>query len=307
MKKLMAGLLTILMLAALLAGCGSTDPVSGVLYATSCTDTDGAAVVCFGDCLRLESDGSGVLSYNGTEYTLRYEYSAEDGSLRFRDAEGVRFEGRYDGKIVTGVYGERYEYRFEPVGALDGADHAGEYPALRCYVDGERVSCKDDSLCLNADGSGTATIDGVSHALLWIADGTSLTLYGEGFSMLDGHIENGEISGSCFGAEYEFTQNPPHVESGRYGATECTDADGTTAYYLDGEYLTIEDDGSGTVYYGGVEYDIQWTYEDEVFRFEDSDGDHFEGSYTSGTIEGLYGGTYRYVFRLNAEPVVEGR
>ncbi len=103
------------------------------------------------------------------------------------------------------------------------------------------------------------------------------------------------------------TEEPPQVESGRYGATECTDADGTTAYYLDGEYLTLEDDGRGTLYYGGMEYDISWTYEGGIFRFEDSDGDRFEGSCTDGTIEGLYGGVYRYVFCLNAEPVVEER
>lgn len=103
------------------------------------------------------------------------------------------------------------------------------------------------------------------------------------------------------------TEEPLQVESGRYGAAECTNADGTTAYYLDGEYLTLEANGRGKLYYGGTEYDIRWTYEDGIFRFEDSDGDCFEGSYADGTIEGLYGGTYRYVFRLGAEPVVEER
>ncbi len=307
MKKTIAILLSVLMLAALLSGCGKTDPISGKFYATSCTDSSGE-YECFGEYLQLASDGTGTIMYNGTEYTLKYNYSAEDGSLRFKDSGGIRFEGRCDGSSVTGTYGGLYEYRYDTIGAPNGAEYADEYQAVSCIMNGEKTSCKEDRLTLNADGTGTATLDGGDYDMIWLVSGTEFSMYGEDFEMTGGRIENGEITGSCFGADYVFSNNPPQIESGRYGATACTDpSDTSLEYYLDGEYLTINDDGTGAIFYGGSEYAMEWEYDGESFTFEDVDGDTFAGTYADGVIDGVYGNTYRYVFQLGAQPVVDER
>ena len=343
MKKTIAILLSVLMLAALLSGCGKTDPISGKFYATSCTDSSGE-YECFGEYLQLASDGTGTIMYNGTEYTLKYNYSAEDGSLRFKDSGGIRFEGRCDGSSVTGTYGGLYEYRYDTIGAPNGAEYADEYQAVSCIMNGEKTSCKEDRLTLNADGTGTATLDGGDYDMIWLVSGTEFSMYGEDFEMTGGRIENGEITGSCFGADYVFSNNPPQIESGRYGATACTDPsdtsleyyldvdereepaeatpvqtgvygavacvdpeDDTIAYYLDGEYIEIKADGTGTINFAGTDYAMQWGCENNVFTFKDEDGDTFIGSYADGVIDGVYGNTYRYVFQLGAQPVVEER
>ena len=52
---------------------------------------------------------------------------------------------------------------------------------------------------------------------------------------------------------------------------------------------------------------MEWEYDGESFTFEDVDGDTFAGTYADGVIDGVYGNTYRYVFQLGAQPVVEER
>lgn len=97
----------------------------------------------------------------------------------------------------------------------------------------------------------------------------------------------------CLFAGCSGGEETPDIKTGTYVATECTQ-DGEDAG-LDGEYLEIEADGTGVVFFGGEEYSFDWSLKGDNFTFEDQDGDTFEGTYESGVIEGSYYG-YEYVF-----------
>ncbi len=86
------------------------------------------------------------------------------------------------------------------------------------------------------------------------------------------------------------------VLSGTYMATACQQ-NGEDAG-LEGEYILLDNDGDGRIYFGGVEYDFTWTLEGSAFSFEDEDGDAFTGRYHAGRIEGSYYG-YDWVFELD--------
>lgn len=307
MKKSIWILLAALLAMLLLTGCGTTDPIQGTFHAASCTEGE-EGYKCLGEYLTLEEDGSGVLCYNGEEYTLRYTYSAATGDFSFRDENRVRFEGRFDGSSITGTYGEVYEYLYVTIGAGEDADIPNTYRAISCRMDGESVTCSGDELVLAPDGTGTATCDGETKDMIWCFDEGSFCVYGDGFVMEDGELTDGEIRGTVFGAEYVFSCNAPTIELGVYAATECSEPeDEDDQFFLDGEYLQLDGDGTGVFNFIGQDYKIDWTLDGDRFSFVDEDGDVFDGTYSDGVIEGVYGGWYRYVFEFGAEPTVTDR
>lgn len=305
MKKTIWVLLAALLAMLLLTGCGASDPISGTFYAATCTDGD-ESYECLGEYLELDEDGSGILCYNGEEYTLTYNYSEKSGEFSFRDENKVRFSGSFDGDCITGEYGDVYDYLFVTIGAGRDKTIADTYRATSCQMDGESVGCSGDAIVLESDGTGTVTCDGETYDMIWVFDRGNFCVYGNGFLMEDGELDDGEIRGEMFGAEYVFSCNAPAIEPGTYGATECTEPDDEDEYYfLDGEYLVLDDDGTGVFNYIGQDYDIEWTLDGDQFSFVDEDGDEFIGTYSDGVIEGVYGGWYRFVFEYGAEPTSE--
>ncbi len=102
-------------------------------------------------------------------------------------------------------------------------------------------------------------------------------------------------------------QEEPRADilSGTYVVTAC-EQNGEDAG-LDGEYILLDNDGDGRIYFGGVEYKFDWELDGSAFRFVDEDGDEFEGRYYSGVIQGSYYG-YDWVFELDGvvSPVTAG-
>lgn len=89
------------------------------------------------------------------------------------------------------------------------------------------------------------------------------------------------------------SEEAANIKTGTYIVTACTQ-DGEDAG-LDGEYLEVNADGTGLIFFGDAEYSFDWTLDGSNFSFEDQDGDRFEGTYENGVIEGSYYG-YDYVF-----------
>ncbi len=83
--------------------------------------------------------------------------------------------------------------------------------------------------------------------------------------------------------------------TGLYEATSCRE-NGEDAG-LEGEYILLDNDGDGVIFFGGVEYDFEWELDGSSFTFTDEDGDEFDGRYFDGVIEGEYYG-YEWVFSL---------
>ncbi len=85
--------------------------------------------------------------------------------------------------------------------------------------------------------------------------------------------------------------------SGTYWATAC-EKDGEEQSY-DGEYLELDDDGTGVVKFGVDEFDIEWELKGGKLTFVDDEGYGFEGRYDDGVIEGEYAG-WDYVYELGS-------
>lgn len=309
MKKSILILLAALIGVLLLCGCANqTDPLLGTFHAVTCANGDNS-YECMGEYIRLREDGSGILCYNDEIYTLTYTYRAESGEFSFRDENRVRFEGYFNGDSITGTYGDVYEYLYITIGSDEDADIPNTYRAISCLLNGEAATCADDSLVLEADGTGTAILDGEQKDMLWQADNGHFRMYGTGFSMTDGTIANGQISGEVFGAEYVYSCNVPDVEFGQYGATICTDPDDySSEYYLDGEYLWLYDDGTGAFGFSDKEYEFNYVCEGDAFSFQLDENHFFHGSYADGVIDGTiqWGeNSYRYVFEHGVRPLQE--
>jgi uncharacterized membrane protein YgcG len=84
--------------------------------------------------------------------------------------------------------------------------------------------------------------------------------------------------------------------SGWYVAINCV-REGES-YTCDGEYLLLNADGTGTVNFNDMDYNLNWTRDGETVAFEDTDGDQMEGLYADGVIVGSYL-DYEYVWERN--------
>lgn len=88
--------------------------------------------------------------------------------------------------------------------------------------------------------------------------------------------------------------------SGKYYATSCK-IDGVS-YSCDGEYVILEDGGTGVLMFMDEEYEIvKWTFSGEDVMFKLDDGDTFTGTYADGVMEGDFAGM-DYVFDANGAP-----
>ena len=70
---------------------------------------------------------------------------------------------------------------------------------------------------------------------------------------------------------------------------------------LDYETLHLNEDGTGMFFLNGDAYELNWTCDNGVLEFTDSEGDSFKGSYTSGMIYGTYFDDITYMFTNNYE------
>lgn len=85
--------------------------------------------------------------------------------------------------------------------------------------------------------------------------------------------------------------------SGKYYATSCI-IDGEE-YSCDGEYVLLDEDGTGKMMFMEEEYPIKkWTLSDSDFTFTLEDGDKFVGTYEDGVLDGTIAGM-DYVFDMN--------
>lgn len=85
--------------------------------------------------------------------------------------------------------------------------------------------------------------------------------------------------------------------SGKYYATSCV-IDGEE-YSCDGEYVLLDEDGTGKMMFMEEEYPIKkWTLSDSDFTFTLEDGDKFTGTYEDGVLDGTFAGM-DYVFDMN--------
>ena len=126
MKKTLAILLALAMMLCLLAGCGEDKEESGgsskkggaetveietgKYPAVSCF-SDGEEYICDEDWLIIEADGSGILVFEGDEYTMEWELDGDKFS--FEDEEGSTFEGTYEDGVIEGVLDDNLDYVFE--------------------------------------------------------------------------------------------------------------------------------------------------------------------------------------------------
>lgn len=126
MKRIMALLLVFCLAFCLLAGCGGKEETgsskkgaaeaeavtveTGKYPAVSCF-SDGEEYICDEDWLIIEADGSGILVFEGDEYTMEWELDGDKFS--FEDEEGSTFEGTYEDGVIEGVLDENLEYVFE--------------------------------------------------------------------------------------------------------------------------------------------------------------------------------------------------
>ena len=196
--------------------------------------------------------------------------------------------------------------------ALAVSDIGGYYMATSCTKDGDEYDCCDEYLLLNADGTGEVVFNGDVYDISWNLDdsGSIYFIDSDGYELTGGVYADGFISGNYGGYDYiyeldtnggvmEPSQALPGLDiSGYYMATSCT-KDGD-AYDCGGEYLLLNEDGSGEVVFDGHVFDILWSIDEigNIFLI-DSDGlELTEGVYANGIIRGNYGG-YDYIYELD--------
>lgn len=86
--------------------------------------------------------------------------------------------------------------------------------------------------------------------------------------------------------------------AGDYYATACLyEGEDVGA---DEDYLHLEADGTGYIWYVDDLYEFEWELDGGSFYFIDESGDEFYGVYNDGVIEGEYFETLYYVFDRNA-------
>ena len=105
-----------------------------------------------------------------------------------------------------------------------------------------------------------------------------------------------EVSGADRGGKTQSAVVTQDI-TGTYEAVGCS-RDGID-YDCEGDGLTLESGGSGTICYNGREFSISWSLDGEKFTFTDQFGETVQGTYRDGTITGNYDG-YDYVFEGSA-------
>ena len=184
---------------------------AGVYPAVYCL-FEGEKCYCDKDWLELESDGKGILVFEGEEYAMTWELSGEE--LTFLVEEGSTFEGVWADGVIEGTLNGEIDYIFAPegsqralaaVGGTSAADmELGAYYATYCAQDGEEYYCDEDWLEIEADGKGILVFEGEELDISWALDGTGFTFLVEGGGAFEGTCANGVIEGDLSGYDYIF-------------------------------------------------------------------------------------------------------
>lgn len=147
MKKALALILALAMVFCLMAGCGSDKEDTGSskkgaaetvtvepgkYLAVSCV-IDGEEYPCDQDWLEIEAGGSGVLVFEGEEYSM--DWTLSGSTFSFEDQDGSTFEGTYADGVIEGVLDGNMEYTFE----LEG----GAAPAKKGETEAEPAAESD--------------------------------------------------------------------------------------------------------------------------------------------------------------------
>lgn len=90
--------------------------------------------------------------------------------------------------------------------------------------------------------------------------------------------------------------------AGRYDATACRRGDDT--YTCDGEYLLLNEDGSGEIRFNDAVYSMEWKLDGTSLSFTDVDGESGSGILENGRIEAEYL-DYEYVYEKTGDSVKE--
>ncbi len=84
--------------------------------------------------------------------------------------------------------------------------------------------------------------------------------------------------------------------AGRYDAVECRQGDND--YTCDGEYLLLNEDGTGEVLFNDETYELTWTLDGEDLSFTDENDYICSGTLKDGVIEALVY-DYEYVYQMS--------
>ena len=154
MKKVLALILALAMMCGLMTGCGGSNnadtgsskkgaatPVvqvePGTYPATYCA-IEGTQYAFDEDWLEIESDGTGILMFEGEEYTM--EWKLQGSVFTFEDEEGSTFEGTYDNGTIVGILDGSIEYIFQMEAAQTEAPKKGQSATAAAGSDFEPVS-----------------------------------------------------------------------------------------------------------------------------------------------------------------------
>ena len=227
-RKLLSGVLALLLCFALSAAVFAAADVSGRYNATSC-EKDGISYTYDNEYLQLNPDGTGTVTFSGTPYKI--EWTLSGSVFRFEDEEGYEMDGTYRGGVISGNYAG-YDFTYELAGAAsatptpaaqtaapaqtdapaaepepDPAPAApgweydgvlyGTYYAESSLGDGYSYDVSGEYLVLNEDGSAMLVYNYCAFPCKWSLDG-------ERFSLTDNrdYTMSGTLSGGVLEAQY---------------------------------------------------------------------------------------------------------
>ena len=198
----------------------------------------------------------------------------------------------------------------------------GKYDAVSCEMDGTRYVCDGEYVTLKTDGTGEIMFNEHLLQATWEETDGALTIRDEAGGVFEGRFEPGTgLVGTYRGYEYVFEPGgfgaggdpiapapdgegesaSDSLPAGTYVAVECVQ-DGTR-YVCDGEYVTLNPDGTGEVVFNDSLLSLTWeaTADGEI-RFRDELGGEFEGGYDpAGELGGTYRG-YGYTYKVGEKP-----
>lgn len=148
----------------------------------------------------------------------------------------------------------------------------GRYLAEECAQDGTQYVCEGEYILLNEDGTGEMSFNNVELQVTWEeSEDGAVRIRDDHDGVFEGTYTPGEgLRGTYRKYEYFYRQETPAadpaaapataaVPAGTYIAAECV-KDGT-GYVCDGDYFTLNEDGTGVVCFNGTVYTLTWQAE----------------------------------------------
>ena len=220
----------------------------------------------------------------------------------------------------------------------EAADQAGRYDAVSCSKDGNDFQYDGEYLLLKEDGTGEVQFNGGVYDITWSEDGNGFSFTDEDGEIASGRMEDGEIHLTYMGYDYVYVRNDtslggsidasaeasgntpdaektPESAAASSGARqteggpdvyrvssreETSSGSGQEEASWNGDYIALNDDGTGVFLFNRAAFTIRWETDGSAFSFTDHLGNKFTGTMDSGSISGTYG-KYRYSFVRTGE------